>query len=54
MWSQPASGREPGLEGSSTQVLRCFHRALEGALPSSCTDRELAQLPAPPAAESGP
>lgn len=34
--SQPESGREPGLEGSSMQVLCCFYWVLEAALPSSC------------------
>lgn len=54
--SQPEFGREPGLEGSSTQVLRCFHWALEAALPSSCptAERELAQLPSHSCCRIGP
>lgn len=41
MQSQPESGREPVLEGSSTQVLHCSHWLLEVAVPSSGHTAEL-------------
>lgn len=51
--SQPEFGREPVLEGSSTQVLHCSHWVLEVAIPSSGHTAEHSAA-APPAAELGP